>query len=98
MVHDAKHRCLKHLSLNDWRNNSDDRLPRKRNLSLTHSINAARKLHVCEITSDLSVFLPRKKLLEKLLIRAAKPLNHLYNLSNTTYHRPIVCVGSLPVK
>ena len=67
MVHYAEHRCLKYLSLDERGLYSDDRLIRESEFTFFHRIDVSGELHSGQISAEISIFLSRKELLEKLL-------------------------------
>ena len=71
MVHDAEHRGLEYLCLNEGAFDYDDRLVREDDLSLSHRIDVAGELHRGKIASVVLVFLAREELLEELRIHVS---------------------------
>ena len=98
MVHDAKHRRLKHLRLDDRTFDGDDRLFRKRYLALPHGIDVARELHRGEIFAHFFIFIAWQELLEEALIGFSEAFHHLQHLAHATDDRPVVGIRSLAVE
>ena len=98
VVHDAEHRCLKYLCLDEWTFDYDDRLVREDDLSLSHRVDVACELHCGQITSVVLVVLAREESLEELRVHVTEVADHFQHLVNAADYSPVIVFRSLSVE
>ena len=98
MVHDAKHRCLKHLCLYQRRLHYDYRLFRERYFAFFHRIYVAGEFHGGQVFAKFGIFVPGKEFFKKTFRHVAEAVDHLNDFICPAYHRPVVVFWCSTVK
>ena len=98
VIHDAEHRCLQDLCLDERSFYYDYRLVGEDDLTFAHRIDVSCELHRREVSSEFCIFFTGKELLEECRVHVSKVLHHLDDLVHTAYHSPVVVFRSLSVE
>jgi len=98
VVHDAEHRCLQNLGLDERCFHDDYRFVRKGDFAFSHRVDIAGELHAGKVMPELRVLISRKEFLIELLRHGTEVFYHFHHFIGSADYSPVVVFRRFPVK